>query len=153
MQQAGYAVMHSVLEGTPDRIVTVTIVPSQRALGFTQFRPKDNHVPTIDDVKQEGLIAMAGLVAMRELGSDGASAMTTGCSAGLIRAHQIAERYVFLTEGPGPDRGPKIQEVLAAWDTECTALIGTHKDKIGKVRDALLERETLAAPDLTALLA
>ncbi len=149
-QQAGYAVMHSVIEGNSDRIVTVTIAPSQRALGYTQFRPKDEQrTPTADEIKQEGLIAMAGLVALQELGTENP---TTSCSVGLIRAHQIAERYVFVTEGPGPDRGPKITEVLDAWKAECTALVAANKDKIAKVRDALLERDTLTADDVTALL-
>lgn len=149
-QQAGYAVMHSVIEGNSDRILTVTIVQSDRALGYTQFRPKsDNHMPSADEIKQEGLIAMAGLIALRELGES----PSASCSAGLIRAHQIAERYVFVTEGPGPDRGPKISEVLDAWNAECTALVAANKDKIRKVSDALLSRETLTADDVKALLA
>ncbi len=148
VQQAGYAVLHSALEGNCDRIVTVSIVPSDRALGFIKFSPKEGPVATAEDIKREGLISMAGLIAMRELGDSGAS-----CSAGMLRALTIVERYVYVTEGPDPDRAAKIQEVMAAWDAECTALVAANKDKIAKVRDALLERNALTASDLTALLA
>ncbi|MDZ4838188.1 MAG: hypothetical protein SGJ27_30765 [Candidatus Melainabacteria bacterium] len=149
MQQAGYAVTHSVLEGNSDRVVTVTIVPSQRALGFIQLRPKDDQQPTAADIRREGLIATAGLVAMRKL----TGSATTSCSAGLIRAHTIAERYVYVTDGPGADRAARITEVMADWDRECSALVDANEAAIRKVSAALLERNTLSADDLNALLA
>lgn len=151
-QQAGYAVVHSFLQGGPDAIVEVTITPSRGALGHTAFRNVNPGIASADDIRKHAIVAMSGIVAMRQL----LGTTDTGCSASLLRARVLAERYLFLTDtnlsANDEARQGRITSLLEQWEQDCRELVAVNEAAIRRVSEALIERGTLSAADLEGLL-
>lgn len=147
-QMVGHAIVQSLFR--PGSVTEVTIRPRDRSdMGaFMAFNPGQPRAQTADDIRNEGIMALAGVIAAREL-----TGSVDGCSASFIKGNCIATRYVDLTEPQleGTRRLTRIAEVVENWTAASVELVRANEDKIRRVAGVLLEKETLTAAEFSTL--
>ena len=175
VHEAGHALV-AVLSEHADPVAKVTILPRGAALGVTEQLPEfERHLYRQSYLTDTLAVRLGGRAAeIIVLGEP-----STGAANDLAGATDLATRMVrewgFSTEvgpigyGPeGPSRDnpfagrPYAEETQRAIDrevatllreaeTRATTLLRTNLDKLGRVVDLLLERETIDGSDLAAI--
>jgi cell division protease FtsH len=173
--EAGHALVAARLPGA-DPLHKVTIVPRGRAMGVTMQLPEaDRHTYTKGFLETQIAVLMGGRVAEELFMSD----MTSGASNDIERASDIAQRMVcewgmselgpLAYRKPGnayePDRAHAVSEATAQRvDEEVRKVVMTGYDRareiivenrgaMRRIAEALLERESLEADEIHAILA
>jgi len=171
--EAGHAVVGWMLEHT-DALLKVSIVPrTSKALGFAQYMPKDQHLFSKEQIFERMCMALGGRVAE----SMTFNRITSGAQDDLRKVTDMAYKcvrelgmsetvgHVSFPQAEGAEfAGKPYSKALAALiDTEVTQLVSKayhetenlvklNKDKLQKVAEALLEKETLNYADMEELI-
>ncbi len=176
VHEAGHAVV-AALSAHADPVEKVTILPAGRALGVTEQLPKDErHLYPESYLLDSLTVSLGGRAAERlVLGEP-----STGASNDLARATQLATRMVRefgMSERLGPvgfsDESPgylgaqqmtsrpyaeetqrvideEVERLLHEADETATALLKSHRDRLLRVVELLVERETIDGSDVLA---
>jgi cell division protease FtsH len=176
--EAGHAVVaHFLAHSLP--VQKVTIIPRGRAGGYTLFLPEDRMVTSIEQFEDSIAMALGGRVAEEVffgLLSTGASGdlrhvtrvargmvMDFGMSAKMgLRSYGEESGNVFLGRGAITERDYS-EETAKSIDDEIRAIVDrnyirareiveSHRDKMVRLAEALLEHETLDRPQFEALM-
>ncbi|CAH1780186.1 unnamed protein product [Owenia fusiformis] len=170
--EAGHALAGWMLKHT-DALLKVSIVPrTSSALGFAQYMPTDNKLYSTEQLFEKMCMALGGRVAE----SLTFNKVTTGAQDDLQKVTNIAYRQVKqfgMNETVGniafPDNGdtfgkkPYSKLLASTIDNEARSLVTkayrhteellqTHKDKLVKIAETLLEKEVLSYEDVQALI-
>jgi cell division protease FtsH len=169
MHEAGHALM-GVVACPDDPLHKVTIQPRGEAMGVAFFAPDtDRHLHSRRYLEGQILKGLGGRAAEHVL--FGANQVTSGARSDLQHVTRIAREMIYhlgMGETAGlmvydPDAPPS-EEVRALMDQEVRALldrlyaetlatVSRHRDAVEALGAALLERETLDAPDALAIFA
>lgn len=168
--EAGHTLMTLLQPDTTDPIHKVTIAPRGKALGYSASLPERDRYA----LSREELISRIILMLGGRVGEEvGIGKQFTGVTSDLQRASDLARRMV--TEyGMSPELGlvaypqgragieysqetaAKIDDVVRKLLTHChdraVELIAKNRDKLEKLTQALLEKETLDAAEIYELL-
>ncbi|MGB8467605.1 MAG: ATP-dependent zinc metalloprotease FtsH [Candidatus Babeliales bacterium] len=168
--EAGHAMIRLLLPETADPLHKVTIVPRGSALGVTHSLPeRDKYLSTEPELRTLLMVCLGGRVA--ELIQF--KLLSSGASNDFEKATEIARRMV-CQYGMDPELGPvvykqngerqaysqktaekidqAVQELLRDLHEKTRQLLEEHKDKLDRLAHALLEKETLYADEIYALL-
>jgi cell division protease FtsH len=176
--EAGHALVGWALPGA-DPIHKVTIIPRGQALGFTQALPtEDRHLIHRSQLWNQLSMLAGGREAEELVFGD----PTTGAANDLEKATEIArqmvERYgmsdrlgfvglaqpapAFLGQGMGYPAGrsdetstaidEEVKDIIAAGQREAATILSAHRPALDAMAAALLERETLDADEIAAVL-
>jgi len=175
--EACHAWVSQVVPGG-DPIVKVTIVPRERALGYTQAQPDGDRLSfTEQQARARIMMAMGGRIGQEVfLGT-----VDTGASNDFLQATRLAKRMVTewgmsklghisvggdsegpfmgMGGGPGASYGPALaDEIDREWRQICEQcykdarrIIERDKDSIEKIVQVLLAQETILAPQWNKL--
>ncbi|MCL5436381.1 MAG: ATP-dependent zinc metalloprotease FtsH [Candidatus Dependentiae bacterium] len=168
--EAGHALMTLLQPDTTDPLHKVTIAPRGRALGYSASLPERDKYAQSKEELLARIITMLGGRAGEEIG---VGRQFTGVTSDLQRASHIA-RNMVTSFGMSPELGlvaypqgragveysqqtaAKIDEEVSQLMTRCynkaVELLKTNRDKLEKLAQALLEKETLDAEEIYALL-
>jgi cell division protease FtsH len=169
MHEAGHALV-GVLACPDDPLHKVTIQPRGEAMGVAYFAPDtDRHLHSRRYLEGQILKGLGGRAAEEVL--FGQNQVTSGARSDLQHVTRVAREMVYhlgMGETAGlmvydPDAPPS-EEVRALMDrevrtlldrlyAEAVALVTRHRDAVEALGAALLERETLDAPEALALFA
>ena len=168
--EAGHAIVGWVSEHV-DPMLKVTIVPrSNGALGFTQNLPKEVPLYSQEEMREMLVQLMGGRAAEKLFCGN----MTTGASDDLSKATKLAYGMVAgygFDETVGPVNYQQEDESfqkpyseatgkLIDWETqailkksmaEAEAILEANRDKMVRVAELLLERETITSVDMEAI--
>ena len=146
----------------------VTILPRGPALGFTAMLPdKDYHSQTRKQILSHIDVALGGRIAEELI--YGNEKITTGCSSDLQRATSLAYSFVrsygmdseaclissdkkSLSEAFNYRIDQKVQNMLNESFLRTQNLLNINKDKLDKLADELVKKETLSAQQIRELL-
>jgi len=171
--EAGHAIVGNYLENV-DPIHKVTIIPRGSALGLTQTLPEEDRVSLTKQRAEDNIaFLMGGRIAEEIVINE----ITTGASNDIERATDLARRMVCewgMSEKLGPlnyntidDMGLKVSEMAVSTaenvDKEIKSivllnyqrardLLNKNIDKLHALASALLEKETLDAQEVKAIL-
>ncbi len=178
--EAGHALVAHLLPGF-DPVHMVTIVPRGMAGGFTSVLPtEDRYFTTRRDILNQITYALGGRVAesisLHEIstGAQNDLERSTEMARRMVVEYGMSEelgpltfghkqQQVFLGRDIGHDRNYS-EEIAYAIDKEMRRIVETcyqqaqellaqHRDKLDKLAQALLERETIKGDELEALFA
>ncbi len=166
-------------EITRNPLYKVTIVPHGEALGLTMMTPdEESYGQKLKELKAHLVVLFGGRIA-EELLLGGPEEVSTGASNDIRKATDIAWRMVtkfgFSGLGPisfgsdndgylGPAMGHDLDEhtaskiyeqvglIVAAAEKEARAILTERIDDLTKLAEELLEKETIDAPEVRALL-
>lgn len=167
--EAGHAVVRLLLPNDCDPLHKVTIMPRGRALGVTYSLPeRDKYNISKAEMTADVMAALGGRAA-EEIIFD--KSQTTGASNDFEKATALVRSmicYYGMSEKLGmvayqPERyhyseetarliDDEVRTVIYNCYTKVTALLTEHKDKLEKLAQALLEKETLYAHEIYELL-
>lgn len=139
---AGHAMVTSLLETAP--IARITIVPSDRGLGYVMCAPKsDAFLKTRDQLVNQLVCLMAGVAASEVFTPEDSS---TGCSNDLQRAVALAQRISGIT-------GEDVETLLNDAQERARTLLVEKRDSVEAVAQALLAQQTLSGEELAKVVA
>jgi cell division protease FtsH len=180
--EAGHALVAKLLEDHTDPVHKVTIIPRGPALGVTQQLPKQDRLSMSKQfAKAKIAVLMGGRVAedlvfghyttgaandikqaseigrrmVTEFGmSDRLGPVTYGGDDDLVflgrdlhtNSRTYSERTAQLID-------EEVQELVREAEGRARALLGANRDKLDRLAEALLERETLDAEEIDAVVA
>jgi cell division protease FtsH len=166
--EAGHAIVGLVLP-VLDPVHKVTIIPRERSLGVTaSFPVRDQHTQSLAQLRARLVMLMAGRAAEEHvLGPD---EVTTGAGNDIERATRIARQMVArygMSQRVGMvdvsgESDPVAEDTARIVDEEVRRLVDEayraaadmlveHEDLMHRMAASLLERETLGAEELEAL--
>ncbi|HET7929522.1 MAG TPA: ATP-dependent zinc metalloprotease FtsH [Actinomycetota bacterium] len=176
VHEAGHAVV-AALSPHADPVEKVTILPAGRALGVTSQLPEDErHLYPESYLLDSLTVSLGGRAAERLVLGE----VSTGASNDLARATQLATRMVRefgMSDRLGPvgfsDESPQylggqqmtsrpyaeetqrvideeVQRLLQEAEDHATALLKTHLDRLERVVELLVERETIDGSEVLA---
>ena len=161
--EAGHTVAALISPHVPDP-VSVTIIPRGPAGGVTWMDGTDDQFMTRTRAHEQLAVLLAGRCAERILL---AGDFTQGAASDLAVATRLATEMVTrygMTDaglavldversGPGVQREllEAVNELLTAAQTRATAILDEHRDLLGTVAAALLDRETITSAELAQL--
>jgi cell division protease FtsH len=172
--ESGHALV-GMLTPNADPVRKVSIIPRGIALGVTLSSPDSDRVSySQDDLEAKIKVALGGRVAEEVIYSK----VTTGAESDLQQLTQIARQMVgrwgmsdkvgpvtvVPSEGSGPflpgasETSPEmqwlidqeVQRIVEELQGEVTDLLSDHRDQLESLSKALLEAETLDAPEAYA---
>lgn len=168
--EAGHALVRLLLPEKMDPLHKVTIVPRGRALGVTHSMPeREKYTTTKEEMLASIQAALGGRIAEELQFSE----LSTGAYSDFMTATDIARQMVCnygMSEKLGPivysqrrgdyvysqQTAQKIDEEVKRIVQECydaaTKLLKDHNDKLVKLSEELLEKETMYASDIYTLL-
>ena len=168
--EAGHAIVGWVSEHV-DPMLKVTIVPrSNGALGFTQNLPKEVPLYSQEEIREMLVQLMGGRAAEKLFCGN----MTTGASDDLSKATKLAYGMVAgygfdetvgpinyqqedesfqkpYSEATGQVIDNEARSILKKSMAEAEAILEANRDKIVRVAELLLERETITSVDMEAI--
>lgn len=176
--EAGHAFVSLMYADITDPIHKATIIPRGRALGMVQHLPIDDKVSmTIAEVRANLSIALAGRSAEEIF--FGADKITTGAESDIAMATRLA-RYSITTAGLSPKIGlaainqvsalggrtalenasektaemvdAEIKSWLDAAHADATKLLTKNRDKVRRLAEELLARETLTGDEIREII-
>lgn len=176
--EAGHAFVSLMYADITDPIHKATIIPRGRALGMVQHLPIDDKVSmTIAEVRANLSIALAGRSAEEVF--FGADKITTGAESDIAMATRLA-RYSITTAGLSPKIGlaainqvsalggrtalenasektaemvdAEIKSWLDAAHADATKLLTKNRDKVRRLAEELLARETLTGEEIREII-
>lgn len=165
--EAGHALVNLLMPDVTDPLHKVTILPRGRALGVTHSLPERDRYSYIREEMIAEIMVCAGGRAAEELVYN---TVTTGASNDFEKATAHAYRmvcnYGMSSLGPvvcdrdmvniSPATAQKIdaevRNIVDTCYTQTVDLLRTNRDKLDKLAHALIEKETLNAPEIYELL-
>jgi cell division protease FtsH len=168
--ESGHALIRLLLPADTDPLHKVTIIPRGKALGVTHSMPdREKYLTSKEEMMASVMAALGGRAAEDVV----FNRLTTGAYSDFKIATQIA-RTMICDYGMDPDVGlvqyqadqtdipysdkttEKIDDAIKKIVDDCyaqvIALLKTNRDKLDLLANALLEKETLYASDIYALL-
>lgn len=168
--EAGHALVRLLLPEHSDPLHKVTIIPRGSALGVTHYLPeREKYITTKEEMEASVLSALGGRVAEEIVFNK----LTTGAYSDFQTANHIL-RNMVTKYGMSPELGQIIysqqhgdfnysQKTAERIDTEVERLareyherardlLLAHRDKLDTLAQALIEKETLSAEEIYALL-
>ena len=166
LHEAGHAVATKILM-PKHRLTRVSILPAGRgAAGYNLAIPPERVMLIKRDLENQICVLLAGRAA--ELLILGEDALTAGASNDLERAAETAaamvtelgmagEPAVSLKAlgracGNAGDSAQRCRELLAELYQRTQRLLGEHVEALGRLAEALLERETLSDEEIAGIL-
>lgn len=176
--EAGHAFVSAIYSDVIDPIHKATIIPRGRALGMVQHLPIDDKVSmTIAEVRATLSVDLAGRAAEEVFfGSD---KITTGAESDIAAATRLA-RYSITTAGLSPKVGlaalsqvnnfgsrtalesasektaelvdAEIRQWLDTAHNDAIKILTKNKQKVAKLADELLVRETLTGDEILEII-
>ena len=176
--EAGHAFVSIMYADITDPIHKATIIPRGRALGMVQHLPIDDKVSmTVAEVRANLAIALAGRSAEEVF--FGPDKITTGAESDIAMATHLA-RYSITTAGLSKKIGlaaikqvntlgersalenaseknaEKVDDEVKAWldaaHADATKLLSKNKEKVRKLAEELLARETLTGDEIKEII-
>ncbi|MBN2206998.1 MAG: cell division protein FtsH, partial [Candidatus Aminicenantes bacterium] len=177
VHEAGHALIAALIPEA-DPIHKVTIIPRGMALGLTQQLPLDDrYTYTKDYLEAQLSVLMAGRVAESIL----LNKMTTGAASDFEKSTEIARKMVCqwgmsdlgpLTFGERDDLiflgrdlamnknfsertseriDDEVKKIIDRCYGRTWSLLETHRDKLNRIADLLLEKEVLSSEEIQAI--
>jgi ATP-dependent Zn protease len=144
---------HSLVRNmfAPGTVTEVTIVPSAHALGRASYKPADTPALSLDDMRNEGIMHLAGMAAVHEL----TGSQDTGCSADALRAYGVATRYIAYSDAglSAAEKDERARALVAEWYEAGVKLVREKNADIRRIVDVLVEKGTLTGEEFSAALA
>lgn len=167
VHEGGHALVALLTPGAAP-VHKATVVPRGQALGMVAQLPHDEHMQTKRQIVAAMDVAMGGRAAEEVVFGDGE--VTTGASSDLEQATRLAEAMVSrfgMTKTVGPvalvdrelstaQRGAVEREVRSLLDDahdRAVDLLKEHKGTLLALANELLDKETLTAKEMQALVA
>ena len=170
--EAGHALVLLSLPQDTEPLHKITIIPRGRALGVTWWLPeRDKYQQTKREIIASIKVAMGGRAAEDIVFED--RNVTSGCYSDFLKATELGRRMVCdfgMSEKVGPvvytqngygfnysdGTALKIDEEVRSIMENCYLdaknILATNRDKLEKLAQALLEKETLYAEEVYSLL-
>ncbi|MEX0671817.1 MAG: ATP-dependent zinc metalloprotease FtsH [Candidatus Babeliales bacterium] len=169
--EAGHALVRLLMPDNTDPLHKVTIIPRGRALGVTHYLPeREKYTVSKDEMMADIMAALGGSLAEELVFNK----MTTGAYSDFRGATKLA-RNMITRYGMSPELGSIVYEVdeqgyipyspataekidneVRRLVDECKVqakeLLKAHRDKLDMLANALLEKETMHAGEIYALL-
>ena len=168
--EAGHALVRLLLPEHSDPLHKVTIIPRGSALGVTHYLPeREKYITTKEEMEASIMSALGGRVA-EEIEFN---TLTTGAYSDFQAANQIA-RNMVCKYGMSPELGTiiysqrngefeysqktaekidaEVQRITTLYHTQTRTLLDANRDKLTTLAQALIEKETLQADEIYALL-
>lgn len=170
--EAGHAMVRLLMPDVTDPLFKVTIVPRGMSLGATHWLPeREKYVSSREEMIASIMSALGGRIAEEIF----FNSLTTGASSDFVAATDIARRMVCdygMSENLGPivytagsNRGSQtispetankidheIRSIVQNCYEKAKELLLAHREKLEKLALLLLEKETLQAQEIYALL-
>jgi cell division protease FtsH len=167
--ESGHALVRLLLPDATDPLHKVTIIPRGRALGVTHSMPeREKYTRTKQELVASIMAALGGRAAEELV----FSTMTTGAYSDFKVATEIARNMICLygmseklgpvvyTQGAEYDYSPKtadaidqeVEHLLEKSYKDALELLRTNRDKLDKLAQTLLDKETLYAGEIYELL-
>jgi ATP-dependent metalloprotease FtsH len=171
IHEAGHAVT-AYFRNKRDRIQVVTVVPSGGALGYVWYVGKeDRHHRDKHDLMVRIEIALGGWAAEHMFLKETSSGVSSDLenvgwvARNMVREWGMAEGFTFNTRvafghreaaGPSPETERQLELATIKIVDDCKEgvlkLLNSHRDKVQKLAQALMEKETLYYRDVVAIL-
>ncbi|MCL2620056.1 MAG: AAA family ATPase [Defluviitaleaceae bacterium] len=158
--EGGHALATKLLS-PENSVAKITIIPSTKgAGGFCLNLPPDKMYYTKAELECQAISLLAGRAAEEVV--FGAENVTTGASNDIQRVNALVKDYVTkygmsnklgLATATGEVADQICRETVNQLYEKAAELVRRHKDKLDKIADALLEKETLNEDELDLLLA
>jgi len=176
--EAGHAFVALHYTGIVDPIHKATIIPRGRALGMVQHLPIDNKVSmTIEEVRADLSVDLAGRAAEEVF--FGKNKITTGAENDIAMATRMARRSIttaglsekigmveinqantfgqrIALENASEKTAQLVDEEIKNWldiaYKDAKNLVSKNKNKVEKIANALLDKETLSADEIRAII-
>lgn len=168
--EAGHALVRLLLPETSDPLHKVTIIPRGSALGVTHFLPeREKYITTKEEMEASVLSALGGRVAEEIV----FGLLTTGAYSDFQAANRIV-RNMVTKYGMSPELGTiiysqqhgefeysqktaekidaEVQRLTDVYHEQARQLLEAHRDKLEKLAQALIEKETMMADEIYQLL-
>lgn len=168
--EAGHALVRLLLPETADPLHKVTIIPRGSALGVTHFLPeREKYITTKEEMEASVLSALGGRVAEEIV----FGLLTTGAYSDFQAANRIV-RNMVTKYGMSPELGTiiysqqhgefeysqktaekidaEVQRLTALYHEQTRQLLEANRDKLEKLAQALIEKETMLADEIYQLL-
>ncbi|MCL2236441.1 MAG: AAA family ATPase [Defluviitaleaceae bacterium] len=158
--ESGHALATKLLS-PENSVAKITIIPSTKgAGGFCLNLPPDKMYYTKSELERQAISLLAGRAAEEVI--FGEENITTGASNDIQRVNALVKDYVTkygmssklgLATTTGEAADTECREVISNLYEQSTELMRLHKDRLDKIANALLEKETLNEDELDLLLA
>src|SRR5262249_37354753 len=163
-----------------DPIFKLTIIPRGRSLGMTRFRPDEDRLDyTQSHLMARLVVAMGGRAADRLVFNEATSGANqdlkdaTRIARLMVSqfgmsdrvgpvAYRIGEEHIFLgkeiseqrdfSEGTAEMIDEEVRRILRDADEQAINLLRTHRDKMERLVEALLQKEELLREEIDQLL-
>jgi cell division protease FtsH len=168
--EAGHALVRLLLPEVSDPLHKVTIIPRGRALGVTHSLPeREKYSTTKEEMLANIKSALGGRVAEEIVFNK----VSTGAYSDFVAATGIA-RDMVCRYGMSDKLGPivysqqqgdfvysqetaqqiddEVRRIIEESEKEATQLLNTNRDKLDKLGETLLEKETMYASEIYTLL-
>jgi cell division protease FtsH len=170
--EAGHAIV-GWLAPEHDPVYKVSIIPRGRALGVTQYQPKED-VYSYSKTKLEGMVlSLLGGRAAEEI-TMGNKGITTGAANDLERATSLVRNMVtrwgfgdiglmsvttnenglgqVYSENTGQKIDENIQKCLELAYEKVLKILTDNRDKLDTMKDMLITKETIDSDDIDAIM-
>ncbi len=172
--EAGHALVLLSLPEDTEPLHKVTIIPRGRALGVTWWLPeRDKYQETKSELLASIKVAMGGRAAEDLVFED--RNVTTGCYSDFVKATEMGRKMVTMfgmsdkigpviygqsqpgygyqySEGTAQKIDEEVHTILKDSYEQSKAILQANRDKLEKLAQALLEKETLYAEEVYQLL-
>ncbi len=168
--EAGHALVRLLLPETSDPLHKVTIIPRGSALGVTHFLPeREKYITSKEEMEASVMSALGGRVAEEII----FGALTTGAYSDFQAANRIV-RNMVTKYGMSPELGTiiysqqhgdfeysqktaekidsEVQRLTSQYHEQTRQLLESNRDKLEKLANALIEKETMHAEEIYELL-
>ena len=172
--EAGHALVLLSLPEDTEPLHKVTIIPRGRALGVTWWLPeRDKYQETKSEILASIKVAMGGRAAEDLVFED--RNVTTGCYSDFVKATELGRKMVTMfgmsskigpviygqsqpgygyqySEGTAQKIDDEVHTILEDSYAHSKAILTQNREKLEKLAQALLEKETLYAEEVYQLL-
>ncbi len=167
--ESGHALIRLLLPNDSDPLHKVTIIPRGKALGVTYSMPeREKYTRSKRELLASIMSALGGRVAeMLVFGQETTGAYSDFVAAtsiardmvcsygmsdlGVVVYTQMAGAYEYSTK-MAEKIDEEVQKIVSQCDREAMVLLQSHRDKLDKLAEALLEKETMYAGEIYELL-
>lgn len=168
--ESGHALVRLLLPENSDPLHKVTIIPRGSALGVTHSLPeREKYITTKEEMEASVMSALGGRVAEEII----FNTLTTGAYSDFQTANRIV-RNMVCHYGMSPEIGTiiysqhhgdfeysqktaekidaEVQRLTALYHDQTRTLLEANRDKLDTLATALMEKETMSADEIYALL-
>ena len=168
--EAGHALVRLLLPETSDPLHKVTIIPRGSALGVTHFLPeREKYITSKEEMEASIMSALGGRVAEEIVFNK----LTTGAYSDFQAANRLT-RNMVTHYGMSPELGTiiysqqhgdfeysqktaekidaEVQRLTKLYHDQTRTLLESNRDKLDMLANGLIEKETMHADEIYALL-